>query len=149
MFIVKIIENNTVYITQELHLWLFSFSVECNSIEVISAIFASSIFSVHFSISLSTNLLLHLQFSQSKYSATSHDLSHSHSQLLGFQIPIHIHLYQLILHSQPHLHVCIHTCIYNHSNVVYYYKRLHLICIYIYMFHVILLILFYQFLALD
>ena len=63
------------------------------------AIFTSSIFSVHSSISLSTNFVLHLQFSWSKYSPTSHDLSHSHSQLLEFQInrlsinSLHSHLH--------------------------------------------------------
>ena len=46
-----------------------------------------------------------LQFSQSKYSPTSHDLSHSHSQLLGFQInPLsHTPLSISSLNSHPHL----------------------------------------------
>ena len=140
MLIVKIIENNTMYIVQELHLCIFS--IECNSIEVISVIFTSSIFSVHSSTNFSTNFFLNLQFSQSKYSPTSHDLSHSYSQLRDSkQILYHIHLYQLIL--------CIHTCIYHHSNVVYYYKHLHLIYIYTYTFHAILCVLFHQFLTLD
>ena len=52
-----------------------------------SSIFTSpSISSVHSSTILSTNLFLHLQFLESKYPPASHDLSHSHSQLLGFQI---------------------------------------------------------------
>ena len=38
------------------------------------------------STNLSTSFFLHLQFSWSKYSQTSHHLSHWHSQLLGFQI---------------------------------------------------------------
>ena len=66
---------------QQLDICLFLFSVD-----VILASFAYSTFSVHSSISLSTDFFLHLQFSYSKYSPTSHDLSHSHSQLLGFQI---------------------------------------------------------------
>ena len=133
MLIVKIIENNTMYSVQELHLCIFS-------VKVISAILSSSTFSVHSSIDLSTNFFLHLQFSQSKYSTTTHDLSHSHSQLQGFQIgPYHIHLYQLIF--------CILTCIYHHSNVVYYYKCLHLMYIYTYTFHAILCASFHQFLT--
>ena len=50
MLIVKIIKNNTMHSVQELHLCLFSFSVE-----VVLASFASSTFSVHSSISLSAN----------------------------------------------------------------------------------------------
>ena len=48
---------------------------------------------------------LHLQFSQSKYSPTSHDLSHLHLQLPGFQInPLsHSHLSINYLHSHLHL----------------------------------------------
>ena len=140
MLIVKIIENNTMYIVQELHLCIFS--IECNSIEVISVIFTSSIFSVHSSTNFSTNFFLHLQFSQSKYSPTSHNLSHSDSQLRDSKQNLyHIHLYQLI--------ICIHTCIYHHSNLVYYYKRLHLIYIYTYSFYVILCVLFHQFWTVD
>ena len=36
-------------------------------------------------LNLSTTFLLHLEFSQSKYYPTAHDLSHLHSQLLRFQ----------------------------------------------------------------
>ena len=57
-----------------------------SSAEVILAIFTSSTVSVHSSTNLSTKLFLHLQFSQFKYSPTSHYFSHSHSQLLLFQI---------------------------------------------------------------
>ena len=46
----------------------------------------SSIFSLLSSINLSIKLFLHLHFSWSKYSPKSHDLSHSHLQLLGLQI---------------------------------------------------------------
>ena len=100
MFIVKIIENNTMYSVQELHLCLFSFLAE-----VFSTSLVFSIFSVHSSTSLSTNSFLHLQFLQSKYSPTSQDLSHSHSQLLGFQInPLsHTPLSINSLHSHLHL----------------------------------------------
>ena len=48
MLIVKIIENNTMHNVQELHLFLCLFSL---------AIFTSSTFSVHSSVSLSTNCL--------------------------------------------------------------------------------------------
>ena len=137
MFIVKIIENNTMYSVQELHLCLFSFSAR-----VILASFTSLLVSVHSSTSLSANFFLHLQFLQSKYSPISHDLSHLHSQLLGFQInPLSHTLYQSILG--------IHTCIYLRSSVVYCYKHLHLVYINIYMSHAILYALLYQFLTLD
>ena len=119
-------QNNTVYTLQELHLQLLSFSAR-----VILANFTSSTVSVHSSIIWSTNSVLHLQFSQSKYSPTSHALSHSHSKLLGFQINhLHILLYQLVLY--------IHICIYIYSNVVYYYKHLPQIYTNIYKFHAIL-----------
>ena len=80
---------------QELYLFSFSFLAR-----VILASFTSSIVSVHSSINLSTNFFLHLKFSWSKYSLKSHFLSHSHSQLLGFQInPLSINS----LHSHLHL----------------------------------------------
>ena len=69
----KAIENNTMH-----NLCLFSSSAEAS--------LSSSTFPVHPSTNLSTNLFPHLQFSQPKYSPTSHDLSHRHFQLLGFQI---------------------------------------------------------------
>ena len=80
MFSVKIIDNKTMYSMQELHLCLFS-----SSAEVILASFTSPTFSVYFSTILSI-FFLYLQFSLSKYSPISHDLSHLHSQLLEFQI---------------------------------------------------------------
>ena len=49
MFIVKLTENNVMYSVQELHLSLFLFSVK------VLTRFVSSIFSVHFSTSGSTN----------------------------------------------------------------------------------------------
>ena len=137
MLIVRIIENNTMYSVQELHLCLFLFLAESFSTSLVS-----SIFSVHSSTRLSTNFFLHLQLSQSKYSPISHDLSQSHLQLLGFQInPLSHTPYQSIL--------CIHICICLHSNVVYCYKHLHLVYIYIYMFNAILNASFHQFLTLD
>ena len=98
MLIVKITENNKMYSVQERYLCIFL-------TELHSAIFTSSIFSVHSSISLSTNFFQHLQFSQSKYSPISLDLSHSDSQLLGFQIdPLsHTSLSIKYLHSRLHL----------------------------------------------
>ena len=136
MLAVKIIENNTMYSVQEQQLCIFStelHSMELPSVKAISVIFTSSIFSVDSSINLSTNFFLHLQFSQSEYSPTSQIYHiHTHSYQDSKQILCHIHLYQLIL--------CIHTCIYHHSNVVYYYKRLHIINIYTYTFHAILVL---------
>ena len=58
--IVKIIENKTMYIVQELHLCIFS--MKLHSMELHSAFFTSSTFSVHSSISLSTNSFQNLQF---------------------------------------------------------------------------------------
>ena len=87
-----------MYSVQELHLCIFS-------VNVISVIFTSSIFSVYFSISLSNNFLLHLQFSQSKYSPTSHDLSHQQLQLLGFQIDPLSHTRLSINSFHSHLHL--------------------------------------------
>ena len=128
-----------MYSVQELYLRLLSCSAE-----VFLASFTSSTVSVHSSINLSTNSFLLLQFSWSKYSQKSHDLSHSHSELLEFQIDIyHIHLYQLILY------LCILTFIHHHSNVVYYCKHFHQIYIYSYTFHTILYVLFHWFLTLD
>ena len=72
---------------------------------VLTKLVSSSIFSLHSSTNLSTNLFLHLQFSQYKHSPKSHDLSHSYSQLLGFQAyPIsHTPLLINSLHSHRHL----------------------------------------------
>ena len=74
-------------------------------------IFSESYFSqLHFFNSFSTlngatNFFLILQFSWSKYSPTLHTLSHSHSQLLGFQInPLSYTLLSInYLHSHLHL----------------------------------------------
>ena len=95
MLIVRIIQNTTIYTVQELLLCSFSFSFST----------ISSIFSVHSSTNLSNNFFLHLQFSQSKYSPILQDLSHLHSQLLGFQInPLsHTPLSINSLHSHLHL----------------------------------------------
>ena len=84
-FLNKITIINTVYTVLELFLFSFSFLTR-----VILASFTSSIVSVHSSINLSP---------------ISHDLSHSHSQLLGFQInPLsHIHLSFNSLHSHLYL----------------------------------------------
>ena len=53
-------------------------SFSCSN-KAIIAVFTSLIFLVHSSTNLSTNFFLNLQFSYSKYSPVSHDLSHSHS----------------------------------------------------------------------
>ena len=100
MFIVKIIENNKMYSVQELHLLLFSFLAKVFLTSLVSLIFP-----VHFPIRLSTNILLHLQLEQSKYSLISQDLSHSHSQLLGFQINLLLHTHLSINSLHSHLHL--------------------------------------------
>ena len=134
-----------MYCVQGLLLCIFStelHSMELYSVKVISAIFPSSTFSVHSSAELrSTNLstifFLHLQFAQHKYSPTSHDLLHSHSQLLGFQIDPLSHTPLSINSLHLHLHV-------------YYYKgTLASNCIYTYTFHAILCISFHQSLTLT
>ena len=102
MLVAKNIENNTMHSTQELHLFLCS------------AIFTSSMFSVHSSTNLSANFNLkdfslkfqaNFSLNQSKYFPKSHDLQHSHSQLLGFQrYPLwHTPLSINSLHSHLHL----------------------------------------------
>ena len=68
-----------MYIVQDLRTFLCLFKVTL----VISF---PSVFSLHSSTNLSINVFLNLQFSKFKYSPTSHDLSHSYSQLLGLQI---------------------------------------------------------------
>ena len=60
MLIKKIIENDTIYSMQELRLRLFS--TEFHSVEVNLTSLVSSIFSVHSSANLFTNLFLHLHF---------------------------------------------------------------------------------------
>ena len=85
---------------QELHLCLFS----C-ALKVILASFTSLTVSVHSSTNLSTIFSLLLQFSQSKYSPTSHDSLHSHSQLLGFQINLLSHTPLSINSLHSHLHL--------------------------------------------
>ena len=96
MLIVIIIENKTMYNSQELCL---------HFVKLIITRFVSLIFSVQSSVSLSANLSLHLQFLLARYSPTSHDLSHSHSQLLGFQINplLHIPFSINLLHLHQHL----------------------------------------------
>ena len=58
---------------------------------------------------------------------------HTHNYYDFKHILYYIHLYQSILY--------IRIDIYHHSNVVYYYKRSHLIYIYTYTFHAILCLL--------
>ena len=86
-------------------------------------------FQLHFSTNLSTNHFLHLQFSQSKYSQTSHGLSHSHSQLLGFQInPIsHTSLSIIFLHSHLHLS-SFQSCLLLQTLILYLHLHLHVSC---------------------
>ena len=59
-------------------------------------------YSLHSSTNLSINLFLHLQFLYSKYPVISYDLSHSQSQLLGFQINPSLHI---PLSINSHIHI--------------------------------------------
>ena len=118
MLIVQIVKNNRMYsVHEDLHSFSYLFSYPA---KVILANFTSSIFSVHSSTNLSTNFLIYLIFLWSKYSPTSHDLSHSLSQLIGFQISPLSQLSLSASSSHSHSH---YLC----SNVVYNYKTLHLI----------------------
>ena len=116
MLIVKIIENNTMYSVQKLYLCIFS-------VKVISAIFTSSVFLVLFS----TNLLTIFFCTYSFHNRNIHQHhmifpSHTRNYQDSNQITCRLHPYHLIL--------CIHTCIYHHSNIVYYYKQCHLVLLF-------------------
>ena len=144
MLILKIIENSTMNSVQELHLCIFStelHSMELHSIKDISHIFASSTFLVH----SSTNYQLIFFCTYSFHSLNIHQhhmIYHIHTRNYqdSKQTLCRIQLYELI--------ICIQTCIYHYSNVVYYYKRFHLTYIYTYTFHAILCVFFHQFLTL-
>ena len=85
-----------------LHITLFS------AIEIVSVLFngiAFRISSSHSNTNLSISFFLHLKFGSSKYSPTLHDLSQSHSQILGFQINQSSHLPLLIISLHSHLHL--------------------------------------------
>ena len=110
-----------MYSVHEQHLWLI-----LSSDKLILAIFTSSTVSVHSSTNIST-IFFHLQFSQSKYSPTSHDLSHSHSQLLGFQINPLSHTPLSINSLQSHLHLSsFHHCLLLQMLVSILHLHLHL-----------------------
>ena len=66
--------------------------------------------SVHSSVTDSTNFFLHLHLLLSKYSPISQDLSHSHSQLLGFQINPLLHTSLSINSLHSHLHFSSFHC---------------------------------------
>ena len=116
MLVVKIIVQEDVH------------TFPCSN-KVIPGIFTSSIFFVHSSTNLSINLFLHLQHSWSKYSPTSHDLSHSHSQLLLFQInhSLHIPLSINFLHSYLHLSL-FHLCLLLQTLASSLNLHLHVLC---------------------
>ena len=108
MLTVKAITAKTIQTVQE-HKYSFP-----GSDKAIPANFASSKFSLHSSTNLSTSLFLHLQISQSKYSPTLHDLSHSHSQLLGYLSSFQrcLLLQKLLSNLHLHLHVsCSFMCL--------------------------------------
>ena len=79
----------------------------------------------------STLLFLHLQFLQSRYFPTSHDLLHSQSPLLGFQInPLsHFPLSVNYLHSHRYLSL-FHFCLLSQTLASSLYLHLgHSICL--------------------
>ena len=58
------------------------------------------------------SFFLHLQFLWSKYSPTSHDLSHSQLHLLGFQINLLSHIFLSTNPLYSHLHLSsFHFCL--------------------------------------
>ena len=96
MLIIKIIENKKMYNMQELCL---------DFVELILTKLVSSTISLHSSTNLSTCLFYTCNFYYPNTQQTSHDLSQSHSQLLGFQIYLLSHkpLSINFLHSHQHL----------------------------------------------
>ena len=130
MLIAKIIENNTMYNIQELHLFLCSFSLAIFTSSMFQYII-QSVYQIFFFYTCNFYNLDILQYHMIYY-------IHIHNYQDSNYIPHHIHLYQSVLY--------IHTDIYHHSNVVYCYKHLHLVYIYTYTFHAILCALFHQFL---
>ena len=72
--------------------------------------FISLMVSVYSSASESTNFFLHLQLLLAKYSPILQDLSHSHSQLLGFQINPLLHTFLSINSLHSHLHFSSFHC---------------------------------------
>ena len=108
-----------MYNMQELCLFLFSlFLLHQYFYHIHSPIYLPTFFYIYNFHNLSTH--------------QHHTLYHIHTPnyLDSKHILYHIHFYQLILY--------IHIDIYHYSNVVYYYKQLHLIYIYTYTFHAIL-----------
>ena len=101
MFIIKNTANNIMYILLELHTFFINIQWNCIQWNYLQSISFPSMFSLHSSSNLS-NILFIFYY---KNSPMSHDLSHSHSQVLGFQInPLsHIPLSINSLHSHLHL----------------------------------------------
>ena len=103
--------------------------------------FTSSIFSVHSSTNLSTHLLLHLQSSSSKYSPIFHDLLHSHSQLLGFQINPVLHRPLSINFLPSHLHLfSFHLCLFLQTLASNLHLHLRVSCHFMCLFSLVLII---------
>ena len=94
----KNITDNTIYTVQELHTFYDHLKLHYQSFHFHQYFH----YSLH---SLSISFFLYLQFSKSKYSPTSHDLSHSHLQLLGFQINLLSHPFLSINSLHSHLHL--------------------------------------------
>ena len=121
ILIMKNMTNNIMYILQEVHTCLWSFRV---ALWIISFLL---IFSLHFLADLLINSFRHLQFLLSKYCLMSHDLSHSHSHILGFQISSLSHLPLSINSLHQHLR-------FQYSNVVH----LQVSCCFIYLVSLLL-----------
>ena len=89
--------------------------------------------SLNSSPNLFTNLFLHLQFLQSNYSLKSHDLLHSHSQLLGFQIKPLSHTLLLISSLHSHLHLFLfQRCLLLQTIASNLHSHLHVSCHFIF-----------------
>ena len=133
MSIVKIIGNNTMYSVQELHF----FNAYFHQLFLLLQYFQYNLQQIY-------QLILFYIYNFLKLNTHQHHMIyhiHTHNYQDSKYILYGMYLYQLILY--------IHTCIYNYSNVVSYYKPFHLINIYTYMFHATLCVLFRQFLTLD
>ena len=99
IIIKKEIANNTMYIVQEFYILLLSFKV------TLWMILFSSIFSLHSSTNLLISSFLYLQLLWSKFCLMPHDLSHSHSHTLGFQIKSFITFIFVNQFFNSHLHL--------------------------------------------
>ena len=86
MLVMKNIANNTMYIAQELHTFFKKHSMELHLMELylmkLHPKFYYKAFHFHQYFHYILQLIYQLSFFYNTVSPTSHDLSHSHSQLL-------------------------------------------------------------------